>query len=239
MFGADLGVQLAWRQRRLAYVLVGHADWRVAHERRPPDEQLVEQAAGRVEVAAGVDGLAARLLGRQVLRGADHGGGLGHRRAGVGHRPGDAEVHHLDPAGRGEHHVGRLDVAVHDAGLVAVARARPGRPGSAPGHARAGSCGRRAARRAASDPRPAPSRCRGSRRRSAGRRPRRCRRPRRSSGWFSPAADCASRRNRAWNVGSMARSARSCLTATGRPSRRSTARRTSAMPPRPSSSPSS
>ena len=46
------------------------------------------------------------------------------------------------------------------------------------------------------------------------RRPRRCRRPRRSDGWFSDAADWASRRNRAWKVGSRARSARSVLTAT-------------------------
>src|SRR4029453_17958883 len=58
-------------------------------------------------------------------------------------------------------------------------------------------------------------------------------------GWFRAAADCASRRNRAWNVGSLARSIRSRLIATVRPSRLSTPLRTSAMPPRPSDSPSS
>ena len=34
-------------------------------------------------------------------------------------------------------------------------------------------------------------------------------------GWLSPAADCASRRKRAWNVGSAARSVRSRLIGDG------------------------
>ena len=58
--------------------------------------------------------------GREVLRGADHGLGLGHGGGDVGEGPGDAEVHHLDVAVRGQHHVGRLDVTVHDPGPVAV-----------------------------------------------------------------------------------------------------------------------
>ena len=86
-----------------------------------PDQQFVQQAAGGVDVAAVVDGLAAGLLGREVLRRADHGCGLRHRRRGVGDGAGDAEVHHLHDAPGGEHDVGGLDVAVHDAGLVAVA----------------------------------------------------------------------------------------------------------------------
>ena len=51
------------------------------------------------------------------------------------------------------------------------------------------------------------------------------------AGWFSAAEFCASRRNRSWNVASRARSVRSILMATSRPSRRSRPRCTSAMPP--------
>ena len=40
--------------------------------------------------------------------------------ASVGDGPSDAVVHHLDHAARGDHDVGRLDVAVHDAHAVAV-----------------------------------------------------------------------------------------------------------------------
>ncbi len=53
------------------------------------------------------------------------------------------------------------------------------------------------------------------------------------AGWLSDAEDCASRLNRAWNDGSRARSVRSSLTATQRPSRASWADQTSAIPPRP------
>jgi hypothetical protein len=52
--------------------------------------------------------------------GADHRGGLRHRRGRVGDGAGDAEVHHLDGAARGEHDVGGLDVAVDDARAVRV-----------------------------------------------------------------------------------------------------------------------
>ena len=112
------------RHRVLADVLVRNGDRRVADERRPPGQQLEEQAAGGVDVRAGVDLLALGLLGREVLRGADDGLGLGHRGRAVGDGPGDAEVHDLDRAGRGQHHVGRLDVAVHDAHAVAVLQRR-------------------------------------------------------------------------------------------------------------------
>src|SRR6478736_5540974 len=59
------------------------------------------------------------------------------------------------------------------------------------------------------------------------------------AGWLSDAADCASRRKRAWKVASLARSVRSRFTATTRPRRVSVPLRTSAIPPRPRSSPSS
>ncbi len=58
-------------------------------------------------------------------------------------------------------------------------------------------------------------------------------------GWLSDAEDWASRRKRAWNVASLARSVRKRFTATTRPSRVSMPLRTSAIPPRPSSSRSS
>ena len=101
-------------------MLVGDRDRAVPLEGRPAGEELIEHAAGRVEVAAGVDVLALRLLGREVLRGADHGLRLGHRRVGVGDGAGDAEVHHLDRIVRADHHVRRLDVAVDDAHPVRV-----------------------------------------------------------------------------------------------------------------------
>ena len=56
-------------------VLVGHRDGGVAAERRRAGDELVEQAAHRVDVGAGVHALAAGLLGGEVLGGADHRGG--------------------------------------------------------------------------------------------------------------------------------------------------------------------
>src|SRR6185312_3971759 len=60
------------------------------------------------------------LLRGQVLGGADDLGGLGHGGLRVADRAGDAEVHHLDVTGPGQHYVAGLDVPVHDAVAVAV-----------------------------------------------------------------------------------------------------------------------
>ena len=58
---------------------------------------------------------ALRLLGREVLRGADDRPGLRHlARAGAC----DAEIRHLEAAVGGDDDVVRLDVAVDDAGAV-------------------------------------------------------------------------------------------------------------------------
>ena len=101
-------------------MLVGDRHRGVAGEGRLAGQQLVQQAAGGVQVAAGVNHLAAGLLGGQVLGGADHGVRLGDGGGGVLHRAGDAEVHDLHGAGLGQHDVAGLDVAVHDAGPVGV-----------------------------------------------------------------------------------------------------------------------
>ena len=69
----------------------------------------------RVDVGRGAGRRAARLLGRQVLGGADDRAGLGHL-AGAG--AGDAEVHDLDPTVGRDDDVVRLDVAVDDAVAV-------------------------------------------------------------------------------------------------------------------------
>ena len=114
----DLRVELRRGPRVLPHVLVGHRDRGVAGERRLAGEQLEQHATGGVDVAAGVDGLTARLLGRQVLRRPDHRGGLGHVLA-LTQRAGDAEVHDLHRTGPVDHDVGRLHVAVDDAVLVA------------------------------------------------------------------------------------------------------------------------
>jgi hypothetical protein len=100
-------------------VLVGHAHRVVADERWLPGEQFEDHAAGGVDVATGVDGLAARLLRRQVLRRSDDRRRLRHRADAAAQRPRDTEVHHLDLAGLGEHDVSGLDVAVDDAVPVA------------------------------------------------------------------------------------------------------------------------
>ena len=114
----DRRVELARRHRRLGDLLERDGDGRLGVERHAAGQHLVEDDPDRVQVRAGVDGLALRLLGRQVLRGAHHRARLGHvRRAGAR----DAEVGDLDAALLVDHHVVRLDVAVDDPALVGVA----------------------------------------------------------------------------------------------------------------------
>ena len=87
----------------------------VAVERHAAGEQLVEDDADRVEVGALADRVALRLLGREVLRGAHDRPGLRHvRRAGAG----DAEVGDLRAALVVDDDVVRLEVAVDDPALV-------------------------------------------------------------------------------------------------------------------------
>ncbi len=95
---------------------------------------LQQHHAEGPDVGAPVDGLAAGLLGAHVGGGAEQCTDGGHRRGdrrGVGQprraaragrvpfeRLGQAEVEQLDLAVGGEHHVGRLEIAVDDAAVV-------------------------------------------------------------------------------------------------------------------------
>ena len=96
-----------------------------AGEGMPPGEHLVQQAAERPHVGAPVHRLAEELLGAHVLRRADDGAGAGDaqlvrvdERALVRRVPRDAEVEQLDAPAGDDLHVGRLEVAMDDLGLV-------------------------------------------------------------------------------------------------------------------------
>src|SRR5581483_5949638 len=80
-------------------------------------QHLIEHDAQRIQVAASVDRLAERLLGRHVLRRAQQ---SARQRAGVLRQQRDAEVgeHYLVLIG--DEDVGGLDVAVDDAAVVGV-----------------------------------------------------------------------------------------------------------------------
>ncbi len=95
-------------------VLVGDGHRRVAGEGRPGGEHLVEHAAQRVQIAAGVHRPALGLLGREVGGGAHHRAGLGQVGLGApGDGLGDAEVGHLHLTAGRDQDVSRLDVAMH------------------------------------------------------------------------------------------------------------------------------
>ena len=92
----------------------------VLGERHLAGEQLEEQAAERVDVDAGVDLAAGDLLGSDVIERADEAAGLGQAGLG-GDVAGDAEVGDVGVLGAlaaAEQDVGRLDVAVDQAGGV-------------------------------------------------------------------------------------------------------------------------
>ena len=77
--------------------------------------------AETVDVGLGADGLPQGLLRTEVVRGAED---LAGQRPGVGvDGTGDAEVHQLS-APLGDHHIGRLDVAVDDSGGVGQGECR-------------------------------------------------------------------------------------------------------------------
>ena len=109
--GADVGLHLARRQRRLVDLAHGDTHGIGAVKGELPGCGFVEHAAEGVHVACAVELFALSLLGRDVVGGTEHAGGLGFH-AVFGAR--DAEVHDLHVAVGLHHDVLRLDVAVHD-----------------------------------------------------------------------------------------------------------------------------
>ena len=117
----------------------------------------------------------ARLLGRHRMAGAEHRARPGQvLLAAAAIRLGQAEVEDLGSTGGGDHHVRRLQVAVHD--VVACASARPSAISRASWTVRSALGRPSRSMRSRSCPRPAPSRS------SRRRRSRRCRRCGRSTG---------------------------------------------------------
>ncbi len=101
-----------------------HRQSSVASERSFARNRFVANHSQRVDVAGRAGILAERLLGRDVLGGAHHHAGLGHRCRIDG--LGDTEVGDLDLPGGGDQDVARLDVAVHQAGRVGHLQGTPG-----------------------------------------------------------------------------------------------------------------
>ena len=114
--GRNAGREPGGGRDRLVNVLVRHRQRAFAGVRLGPGEQFVQHDAGRVDVGAGVGAGPGDLLGSQVRHGADDHAGprLGVHRQ----RTGQAEVDHLEVTVRGDQHVLRLDVPVHDPGRV-------------------------------------------------------------------------------------------------------------------------
>ncbi len=121
-FGTVLGRRLGY----LGEMLHRDLDRGFSGERHRPGQKLVEDDSGRVQIRCLIDRCAARLLGREVLGGADDRALLRHlARAGAR----DAEVRHLDDTLGIDDHVVRLDVPMDDAVAVRVAERREDLPG--------------------------------------------------------------------------------------------------------------
>ena len=121
----DLG-DLGGGPQRLGDVAQHHRHRRLGVvEGRRAGEQLVRDAADRVEVGPRTDVARHRLLGRHVGRRPDRRAGGGHvgARARLLRRLRDPEVGDLDRAVLGHHQVLGLEVAVHDRALLGRAEA--------------------------------------------------------------------------------------------------------------------
>jgi hypothetical protein len=114
--GGHLRAHLLDVRHVLAHVLHRHGDLVLAVEGNVAGEHLEEDDAERVDVRLPVDVVAQRLLGRHVVRRAEH--AAVRREAVVVERAGDAEVGDLGRALLVDQDVLRLDVAVDDAARV-------------------------------------------------------------------------------------------------------------------------
>ena len=203
----------------------------LALERAARCQHLVKHAAERPDVGAPVRGLAPRLFGRHIRRGAeDHAqpGGRQSASATASHptarpvasrssRLGQPEIEDLHDALVCHLDVRGLQVAVNDPCFhgrlraplqSAVRSAAPPRPASVPARCARRASGLRRARGPA----------------HARRRPLRCRGSHAMSGWLSAASSCASRLKRASRSGSCVSSSGRTFRATPRLSRASRAR---------------
>ena len=95
---------------------------RIAVKRPPTSEHLVEHGTQRPDVGADVEIAAAQLLRRHVGQRANRGGRVGRRRQAIGQTR-YPEVDDLHDATGREQRVGRLDIAVDDAGAMRLGQA--------------------------------------------------------------------------------------------------------------------
>ncbi len=108
------------RRRLLLHVLDRNGEGAVAIERQRSGGGGVEHDAQAVQVAAGVDMLAAHLFGRHVFRSSHRHARLGFQRAVAD--AGDAKVHHHRLFAADDHNVVWLDVAMNDAFVMGVSQ---------------------------------------------------------------------------------------------------------------------
>ncbi len=105
------------RRRRIAHdALREHFRRRAAAKRQRAGQHLEEDQAERIEIAASVDGIGARLFGREIFRRADD--DAADRDAGRSRRARDAEIGDARFAVFGHQHVRGFQVAVDDAALM-------------------------------------------------------------------------------------------------------------------------
>ena len=105
------------RDRVLVEDPIGHGGHRVVAKGLLGGQQLVADDTDGEEVGAQIHSSALDLLGRAVTGCPDERRGIARQRS---THAGDAEIEHLEPPVRVDHHVERLDVAVDDLARVSI-----------------------------------------------------------------------------------------------------------------------